>query len=194
MNLRQFLAGARRHRRRILRLSAPFWLVIIGRALLGCSDSPKTVARSAPLAPIDLAQKHREALEKKRLTNAQGELLPSDDSIAGLLLPRGLTRTHAFEHAWYYRTQASIEQLTQFFGTRLLTGKVERGGRGTVTYVDAQPRGLKKTAFVTVRIGPAPGGRAMREVYVKETPMMPVAYPSEAEAQAKLLKLQRYAD
>lgn len=195
MSLRQLPHALRQHWRRIFRLSAPFVLVLLGRALLGCgAEVPKTAPQVSPLQPVDIAARHRKAIEQRRVTDPEGRLLESDQSVAGLTLPRGLTQTHALEHAFYYRSHASIEQLQQFFGTRLLTGQVEQGGMGTVTYVEAQPRQLKKKAFITVRIGPAPGSRDQREVYIVETPMMPVTYPSEAEARAKLDDLRRYAD
>lgn len=186
----------RQNWRCILRFSAPFFLVLLGRALLGCGGAADATVepRDAPLQPVDIAAQHRATIEKQRLTDAEGQLLESDELVAGLRLPRGLTQTHALEHTWYYHSHASIEQLQRYFGARLLTGKVERGGRGTVTYVEAQPRELKTKAFVSVRIGPAPGRRNQREVYIVETPMMPVSYPGEAEARAKLEDLRRYAD
>lgn len=162
--------------------------------LLACEEAPQQPEAPPPLAPRDYAAAQRQVVERERVFDEQGNLLPSNETVAGIVLPRGLTPEYTFEHEWYLRSQAKQEQLRAYFGPRLLTGKVERSGMGTVTYVNAQPKDSKQKRFVTVRIGPAPRNRNESEVFISETPMMPIERPSEAESKKQILERMRYAD
>ena len=133
-------------------------------------------------------------MEAQKIFDEQGRLLPSTSLVAGVRLPRGMQPEYTFEHEFYYRSDATLAQLQAYFGPRLLTGQVERGGRGTVTYVNAQPKDTTKKAYVSVRIGPAPGNSGQSEVLIRETPMMPATRPSEAESRKQLETAMKYAD
>lgn len=167
------------------------WLV----AALGCSVSENRPSNaSPPLAPRDLTADRQRAIEAQKTVDAEGRLLASDQMVAGVLLPRGMQREYAFEHEFYFRSEATLEQLQAYFGPRLLTGQVDRGGRGTVTFVNAQPKDSKEKAFVSVRIGPAPGNPKHSEVLIREVPMMPVSRPSETETRKQIETALKYAD
>lgn len=68
----------------------------------------------------------------------------SDQRIAGLVLPRGLTKVDALSgplrHAFH--SEVPHDKLLRYFGPRLVTGDVEQRG-AAVTYRNATPRGVR---------------------------------------------------
>jgi hypothetical protein len=86
-----------------------------------------------------------ETLKKQALArnyDAQGRLLPSDDYVAGIRLPRGAKLFREEELVHVYRIQAPIEKVLAYFGPMMITGNVERRGKGAV-YKGASVRGAE---------------------------------------------------
>jgi hypothetical protein len=86
-----------------------------------------------------------ETLKKQPLMrnyDAQGRLLPSDDYVAGIRLPRGAQLFREDELLHVYRIQAPIEKVLAYFGPMMITGNVERRGKGAV-YKGASVRGAE---------------------------------------------------
>ena len=82
----------------------------------------------------------------------QGRLLPSDDYAIGVRLPRGATLSLDQPPLRVYRIRAPIDRVLTFFGPQLITGSVERQGRGAI-YRKASVRGAEiSPTKVTVSI------------------------------------------
>ena len=74
------------------------WLLcaaLSSTAALGCSrrDAAQEEQRRVLLTPPDNKREREEAARKKQIFDEDGDLIPSEQSVAGLLLPRGLTPT-----------------------------------------------------------------------------------------------------
>ena len=170
-------------------------VLCVAVALVACHGTDQAQqATPPPLAPRDLRADQQHAKEAQQIYDDRGNLLPSTTLVAGIVLPRGMQPEYTFEHEFYFRSNATLAQLQTYFGPRLLTGQVDRAGRGVVTYVNAQPKDTTKKAYVSVRIGPAPGNAKQSQVLIRETPMMPVKRPSEAESRKQLETALKYAD
>ncbi|MBW2377871.1 MAG: hypothetical protein JRF55_18180 [Deltaproteobacteria bacterium] len=74
--------------------------------------------------------------------DAKGGLLPSDEYVVGIRLPRGaeLFRESELEHV--YRILAPIDKVLAYFGPMMITGNVERRGKGAI-YKRASVRGAE---------------------------------------------------
>jgi hypothetical protein len=113
-------------------------------ALAGCRSKP------APEAQGGASEAAREQAEAEsaapstspRRFDAEGRLLPSDDYIAGIRLPRGaeLFREDGLLHV--YRIRAPIDKVLAYIGPMMITGSVVRRGKGAV-YKRASVRGAE---------------------------------------------------
>ena len=76
-----------------------------------------------------------------RMRTRYGVPLPSDERVAGLVLPRGLTKIEALssERRHVYSSEVPRDRLLRYFGPRLTTMNVEQDGE-VVTYHEAIPR------------------------------------------------------
>ena len=165
----------------------------------GCRGEPRAQQearreyRKALLAAEDRRQQRDDKRQAERVQDDQGALLASEQSVAGVVLPRGMVLRLAMQREWYYETRASLDALRAYFGPRLNTLEVIPGGADTVTYKGAIPRDTPGSERVDVRIGPLPNQRGKNEVNIR---LAPAASPpnSEAEARLQMEEHLRYAD
>ena len=100
-------------------------LALLAAALVlgGCTSKPEP-AEPAP-RPTETAEAAAESApqpRRQRIIDPQGRLIPSDDFLAGVRLPRGmeLVREEALLHVYHIR--APIEKVLGYFGPMLITG------------------------------------------------------------------------
>ena len=99
-------------------------------ALAGCTSEPERSARTvrddAPAEKADSKTPTHDPIARNY--DAQGKLLPSDDYVVGIRLPRGseLSREDELHHV--YRIQAPIDKVLAYIGPMMVTGNVERRG------------------------------------------------------------------
>ena len=158
------------------------------------SPPPAETSRQRLLTPRNLTEERKQLRARARVADAEGRLLPSEQRVAGIVLPRGLREVRKRDNTWYFHSRASLEALQAYFGPRLLTGQVDLGGRGTVTFVNAQPKDDKAKRSVTVRIGPAPSSPRENQVYISEAAFRPVNPPNAVQVQAQIQARRKYAD
>lgn len=134
------------------------------------SPSPTATQEPATSAPV------------KRNFDAQGDLLPSDHYVAGIPLPRGaeLFRETELEHV--YRIRAPISKVLAYFGPMMITGKVERRGKGAV-YRRASVRGAEVNP-TKVDVSILEVGSRLTRVSVTELPPPPRHVPSSDQTKA----------
>lgn len=112
----------------------------------------------------------------------QGRLLPSDEYIVGIRLPRGaeLSRDEELQHV--YRIQAPIDKVLAYFGPMMITGNVERRGKGAL-YKRASVRGAEvnptKVDVLIIEVG-----NSLTRVSVTEFPPPPKHIPSADRTKA----------
>ncbi len=113
-------------------------------ALAGCTSEPGRDGQVGSDAPADKAADGNVPRKEpvRRNYDVQGRLLPSDQYIAGIRLPRGaeLFREDELQHV--YRIHAPIGKVLSYFGPMMITGNVERRGKGAV-YKRASVRGAE---------------------------------------------------
>lgn len=112
--------------------------------LAGCNSKPERAAQSSDGQSLRDQEKAESAQRKTspRPIDAEGRLLPSDDYIVGIRLPRGaeLYREDGLLHV--YRIRAPINKVLAYIGPMMITGSVERRGKGAV-YKRASVRGAE---------------------------------------------------
>ena len=118
--------------------------IIVLLTLVGCDSKPAQEAQGGASEAVQ-EQPKAEAPPPRtspRRFDAEGRLLPSDDYIVGIRLPRGteLYREDGLLHV--YRVRAPIDRVLAYIGPMMITGSVERRGKGAV-YKRASVRGAE---------------------------------------------------
>jgi hypothetical protein len=169
------------------RLIALAWLSL---SLVACGRPREVEERKRILAVPSAAEQLKTKVERTRLFDDKGELQPSDEVVAGLRLPRGLTLEFQKERRWVYDTTVSQERLRAYFGPRLDTGSVSPGG-GAVTYSHARARESQGEIFFDVVIGVKPGMPSHNFVDIRQYAPVPVKWPSDEEVRRQLAEAAR---
>ena len=114
----------------------------------------------------------------RSLFGANGELLPSDEVVAGLALPRGIEdlRHDGRQHVFYMGV--AVARVQGYFGPRLVTGEVERVGDGAV-FRRAVPRDARG-GVVRMDVSITPVSRQRTRVEIREIPPAPHAFDEDA--------------
>ena len=176
------------------RLGSPPFVLALLVALASCTSEPE---RGSETVRSD-ATAHKtgaEAPTRKpvvRNYGPQGRLLPSDDYIVGIRLPRGaeLSRDEGLQHV--YRIQAPIDKVLAYFGPMMITGKVERRGKGAV-YKRASVRGAEVNP-TKVDVSILEVGYSLTRISVTELPPPPKHVPSSDHTKAAAQQSFRMLD
>jgi len=87
-----------------------------------------------------------------------GDLLESDERVAGLILPRGMSPEPSVDRQRTFSTRVSHQKVLRYVGPRLQTGEVERHG-DVVIYRNAVARDARGAqVHMDVRVMPVPTG------------------------------------
>ncbi len=158
--------------------------------LTACGRPREVEERKRILAVPSAMEQIKAKVEKTRLYDDQGALQPSDEVVAGLRLPRGLTLEFQKERRWVYDTTVSQARLRAYFGPRLDTGSVSPGG-GAVTYSHARAKESHGEIFFDVVIGAKPGMPSHNFVDIRQYAPVPVKWPSDDEVRRQLAEAAR---
>ncbi len=109
---------------------------------------------------------------------ADGRLLPSDEFLAGLRLPRGLRFFRKDNLESIYRTEVPLKDVLAYFGPLLTTGKVDRIGEGAI-YRHATVRGAEMNP-TKVEVSILPAGELTRVGILQIPPPSKNAPPAQA--------------
>jgi hypothetical protein len=169
------------------------WTVLVV-AFAGCSSEPERRPQNAPTdAPAEKASEEPPN-EQPMIRNydAQGKLLPSDDYVVGIRLPRGteLSREAGLQHV--YRIQAPIAKVLAYFGPMMITGNVERRGKGAI-YKRASVRGAEVNP-TKVDVSILEVGNSLTRISVTELPPPPKHVPSSDSTKAAAQRSFRTLD
>jgi hypothetical protein len=160
--------------------------------LCACGSDEQDTRRSL-LRPVDTRTKAIAEQAKRRLFDANGELIPSGEKIAGLELPKGLELYRSFENEWYYEARRiNLGQLDRYFAARLDPLGIDRNATH-VTFENAALRDDPKARRISVRVASLIGHHTVSDVYIRQTP--PIRqYPSESQAEAQIEARRKRAE
>lgn len=155
-------------------------LIALALAGSGCGDDPPPSADGVGDLVEPTPRPRRDSSDD--LYDADGVPLESDQRVAGLVLPRGLTPIAALEadRRHVYQSEIPPERLLRYFGPRLITVDVERRGEAVI-YHDAEPRGVRG-GVVKLDVTIEPSSRSPSRVEIVELPPPPpegVVIPAE---------------
>lgn len=176
------------------------WLLcaaLSGTAALGCSrrDAAQEEQRRVLLMPPDNKREREEAARRKQIFDEDGDLIPSEQSVAGLILPRGLTPGMRFEHEWYFRSmEIPAEALERYFIPRVFTGEINRSQGGATELVAAKIKDNPSAPSVTIRIIKLSGANSASELYIRQSVPAPLVRPKESEVEAQLKARREHAE
>lgn len=115
----------------------------------------------------------RDLPDEQTMFDAEGVPLESEERMAGLVLPRGITEIEPLreERVRVYSSKISPQRLLRYFGPRLTTVQIDRQG-DRVTYRQAIPRDVRGGAVrLDVTIFPTPAEAS--RVEIRELPPAP---------------------
>lgn len=173
-----------------------FAVCVLLCGVVGCSKERAQEEEKRELLMPKVAEKREQlqkALEERRVLDDKNELLASEETVAGLLLPRGLTLVRTLEREWYYSTErASPAALERYFTKLLFNTQVERS-TASVKFVGSKLKSDATAPPVTVRIDAVSGTSLGAALYIKQAgPAQRRA--SGAEVEAQLQARRKYAD
>lgn len=166
-------------------------VAIAGCSAQGCGGDeveqlPERVAPPPVVASPEVAR-------PEPLYGEDGELLASDQSVAGLPLPRGLEVLVESGRRHVYTSAVPVARVQQYFGVRLITGEVDGRPGGGVTYHDALPRDARGSS-VRLEVTIEPSSASATRVEIVEIEPAPVTAPSEAETITRVREQLEHAD
>jgi hypothetical protein len=135
-----------------------------------CSRDDRAERRRELLREPEPASVVEKRAKEPPLYDENGMLLPSDQAVAGLRLPRGLRLRRIFLRRWVYETRVPLDKLNIYFGPLLYGGAVSALGKRT-SYESAKLRsdrtGLMK---LDLTIRPLPTDKGVNLVDIREVP------------------------
>ena len=177
-------------------------LAILVLALSGCAQGGRSPAqgeqrqarRQTALKPIDVAKKQAEKRAAEATYDGELKLLPSDEVVAGIRLPRGLETKLKVQNRHYFHTKVPLQKLREYFGPRLDTLTVVPDGPRTYKYVKAKTKDGDEPHVVNVRVGPSSATVHVNEILIQDFSMEPVRKVESYErSQAQLKALREHA-
>lgn len=169
-------------------------VLLIAVAVASCTSKPE---RGEPTGRDDAPQQQEKpAVERRAATprnyDAQGRLLPSDDYVAGIPLPRGTEVFREGERLHVYRIREPIDKVLAYFGPMMITGNVERRGSGAV-YKGASVRGAEVNP-TKVDVSILELDRALTRISVTELPPATKYAPPPSQTKAAATETFRTLD
>jgi hypothetical protein len=187
--------GRQRRLRNLGRAASVAWLCAAGASLVaGCSsaeDARRAEQRRQLLRGQDLDKARDERLSKSRLTTYDGDLLPSDTRMAGIVLPRGFVLKFTFEYEWYYDGALPLKKVEKYFGHQLDFEAVEHPDAYSIVFAQAKTKGDAAMKPVAVKIYPVPGREDWSRIYIHAPKPLPEHIPTPEEVRALLASRPR---
>jgi hypothetical protein len=160
------------------------WSLALSAAIAACtSDRERSASQSGRTPTVEAesveAPKPRRPL---RTFDVEGRLIPSNEYVGGIPLPRGVELFRADEVTHVYRIRAPIDKVLAYIGPMMITGNVERRGKGAV-YKRASVRGAEVNP-TKVDVSITEIGSNLVRIAVTELPPPPAHVPSTVQTKA----------
>jgi hypothetical protein len=150
----------------------------------GCSSkrAPEEGGRLGTTADQASADESAKKSPITRNFDPQGRLLPSDQYVGGVRMPRGAELSFESDLRHVYRIRAPIDKVLAYFGPMMVTGNVERQGKGAI-YKRASVRGAEISP-TKVDVSILEVGSSMTRISITELPPPPPYVPSPDQTKA----------
>lgn len=173
---------------------SPLLALALLSALAACTSKPE---REAPTQRDEAAaeQPRPEAAKppmRERIIDPQGRLIPSDEYVAGIRLPRGAELFREDDLRHIYRIRVPIDKVLAYFGPMMITGNVERRSTGAI-YKRASVRGAEVSP-TKVDVSILELGARMTRIAVTELPPPAKHKPSSDRTKAAAKESFRMLD
>ena len=191
----------RQHRMTNDRRAKGSWRVVVavmgvlgGVSLARCSsevEEQKAQLRRDVLRANSLDAERRKQREAVRVTDDNGNLIPSTQRVAGVVLPRGYAPKFKLDHEEYFDGELPYSKLASYFTEQLDFVMVQRPNKSTLTFVQARTKGDSQMAPVKVTISPVPGLENWSRIRILLPQPLPDRLQSKAEIDAELVRRRR---
>jgi hypothetical protein len=162
-----------------------------GAALAGCNkdaEEQKAQLRRDVLRANNLAAERRKQLEAVRLTDDNGNLIPSTQRVAGVVLPRGFTPKFKLEHEAYFDAELPYEKVVSYFTEQLDYAYAEQPSKSSLKFIKARTKGDAEMAPVNLMVSPVPGMGHWSRIRILLPQPLPERLQTKAEIDAELAK------
>jgi hypothetical protein len=174
------------------RIALAVWLGLAAGSCSSHDAERKAEVRRQLLRAENLAQKRDQTLAAQRLSDAEGNLLPSNEKVAGIALPRGFKPKFVLEREWTYDGELSFNRLEQYFLQRL-NATIEHPAGMLTRFTQARPVGEPNAPPVLVEVSPVPGREDWSRIHIQQPAPAPAHPLSAAEIAADLDRTRRFA-
>jgi hypothetical protein len=168
--------------------------VLLGASTAGCGGcgSDQEERKRALLTPRTSKAAIAARRQEQRLFGDDGELLESDQKVAGVTLPKGLTPERAMDNHWFFRAEhIPAAALVRYFQKRLNSMTLERS-EGAVVFGGAVPKDNPAALRLRVQIVQLRGSDHKSQLYIRQSvPYQPLP---ASEAAARIEAQRKYAD
>lgn len=148
--------------------------------LPGCGDDDAVAVEAIPEDEV-VPRPAPPPTSREALFDADGKLLPSERVLAGLTLPRGLENEQSGNNRHLFEAPVPAVKLVQYFGPRLLTGRVEPNGTGA-SFINAIALRPSGTAYhMDVIITERGSQRSSLIIRLTDAPTARPSAPSEED-------------
>jgi hypothetical protein len=161
------------------------WVAVVGLLLglapAGCSKDEPVEPQRALLRGRDRAAERQAAAEKRRVRTPEGDLLPSDAKVAGIVLPRGFALELKLEGGAYYEAKEPLDKTEEYFTHRLTATRASRNELQELEFYQAREQADPQMEPAFVRIARVPGHAERTRIHVMEPVKQQVASPLSFE-------------
>lgn len=173
-----------------------WWIaVVLPTALGACAqEAPPSVDGVGEVMPTPPPRVLHDPMAE--LYDEDGVPRESSERVAGLVLPRGLTREEALstDRLHVYTSEIPHAKLLRYFGPRLVTMNIERRGPAAI-YHEAVPRGVQGGVVkIDVTIEPSSQHASRVEIYERPPPAPEGTVISEDEIRRHFESRSREAE
>jgi hypothetical protein len=160
------------------------FLLALAFTVVGCSSKHAVDESARTEAPGErsVSGEPRKGSAVTRNYDVEGRLLPSGQYVAGVRLPRGCELFLESDLRHVYRIRAPIAKVLAYFGPMMITGNVERRGKGAI-YKRASVRGAEVSP-TKLDVSILEVGSSMTRIAITELPPPPPYVPSADQTKA----------
>lgn len=152
-------------------------------AVAACSRSNEEEQRRHLLEADARGQARQQRIDKTRVRDPAGDLLPSETKAAGYVVPRGFTLTRTHPHKWVYDADLPLKKVEEYFDKRLAGGTKSRVEYSQVEWLHSVEKDDPKQVPGWVQIMPCPSTRTWSRIVFSE--------PNPPPKDAPLMDAQR---